>query len=205
MTWWLIPSIIGVVLLGILVGLLVSRQFLRAKQGSLTFSHKHDVILPTGLSVKDTDPPVAKPAVSLAATDQAMERKSRIDAVGDDRLQVYLETKRSAAAVKTSLSPALQELEVNLAIASAPVTSNLVNFKVEIWNTRSSEFNVVNADLMAELLEAYVDMMLANNVVWLVTELGRESSHLKDSYTQLSTKVAQRLQRIMPAVHDCFK
>jgi len=131
-----------------------------------------------------------------------VEIKSRIDAAGDDRLQAYLETKRSSAAVKTSTSPALQELESNLAIATNPNT--LVNFKVETWNTKRSEFNAVNADLMAELVEAYVDMMLANNVVWLVTELGRESPHLKDSYTQLSSKVEQRLLRIMPAVRDCF-
>ena len=202
MTWWLIPLIIGVVLLGVLVGLLVSRRLLSAEKESFPFLHKHNAIVPSGLPVKNHDFSMAKAAVSPAAAEQAVERKSRIDAVGDDRLQAYLETKRSAAAVKTSTSPALQELESNLAIATNP--SNLVNFKVETWNTKRSEFNAVNADLMAELVEAYVDMMLANNVVWLVTELGRESPHLKDSYTQLSTKVEQRLQRIMPAVRDCF-
>lgn len=200
MTWWLIPFVLGAVFLGILVGVLVSRRFLKAKKQSFPISLKPNPILSTPVK----SPDFSKPVVSPAAAEQAVERQSRIDAAGDNRLQAYLETKRSAAAVKTSLSPALQELESNLAIATTPVTSNLVNFKVEIWNTRSSEFNALNADLMAELLEAYVDMMLANNVVWLVTELGRESPHLKDSYTQLSTKVAQRLQRIMPAVRDCF-
>lgn len=200
MTWWLIPLIIGVVLLGVLVGLLVSRRILQAKKESLPFMHKPNALAAAPAKVPDFSQ--AQAMVSPAAIEQALERKSRIDAVGDDRLQTYLETKRSAAAVKTATSPALQELESNLAIATNP--SNLVNFKVESWNTKRSEFNAVNADLMAELVEAYVDMMLANNVVWLVTELGRESPHLKDSYTQLSIKVAQRLQRIMPAVRDCF-
>ncbi len=57
---------------------------------------------------------------------------------------------------------------------------------------------------MGELTEAYVDMLLANNIVWLAVELGRDSQDLTANYSKLSKKIAERLQRIMPAVRDCF-
>ena len=112
---------------------------------------------------------------------------------------------RNSSTVKTPLSAALTELNNNLSIARRPVTNNLVNFQTDIWKSKRSEFNPISADLMAELTEAYVDMMLANNIVWLVMELGRNSQDLKEGYAKLSNKVAERLQRILPAVRDCFK
>ena len=54
------------------------------------------------------------------------------------------------------------------------------------------------------MTEAYVDMFLANNIVWLVTEIGRDSQELTAGYYKLSNKIAERLQRIMPDVRNSF-
>jgi hypothetical protein len=204
MTWWLVPSILGVVLVGIVVGLLVSRQVLKAKKESFPFFRKQNIV-DIGISGKYSGFAVTGPAVNLTVQDQSLERKNRVNLPGDDNLQVYRNAGKSSPAVKTPLSPALVELQNNLSIAARPVTDNLINFKLDIWRTRRSEFNVVSNDLMEELKEAYVDMTLANNIVWLVNELGRDTQNLKDSYIKLCNKVSERLERIMPAARNCFK
>ena len=94
----------------------------------------------------------------------------------------------------------LSEIEANLAIASRPTSSPLVNYQTDIWNTRRNEFSVLGQEILRDLTEAYVDMLLANNIVWLVTELKRDSKELSSSYFRLSAKVAERLQRAMLAI-----
>jgi hypothetical protein len=96
-------------------------------------------------------------------------------------------------------------LESNLETARLPVSDKLSNFKTEVWNTRRSEFNVASPQLLSELTEAYVDMLLANNIVWLVTELGRDSKDLRESYSDLKTKVADRLERVVPQVKESLQ
>jgi len=56
-----------------------------------------------------------------------------------------------------------------------------------------------------ELTESYVDMLLANNIVWLVNELGRDSKDLTASYIKLSNKIGERLQKVMPAIREVLK
>ena len=102
-------------------------------------------------------------------------------------------------------SAAILELESNLETARLPVSDKLSNFKTEVWNTRRSEFNVASPQLLSELTEAYVDMLLANNIVWLVTELGRDSKDLRESYSDLKTKVADRLERVVPQVKESLQ
>jgi hypothetical protein len=76
----------------------------------------------------------------------------------------------------------------------------LINFQTDVWNSRRTDFDSIGKELLSEVSEAYVDMLLANNLVWLVTELKRESQDLSDSYLNLKSKIAERLQRIMPEI-----
>ncbi len=109
-----------------------------------------------------------------------------------------------AASTPPSRLEALAELEGNLVISKKPLNGQLVGFHTNIWNSRRSDFNVLEADLLREVTEAYVDMLLANNLVWLVTELKRDSPDLLDSYSKLSLKVSERLQRILPSIRTSF-
>jgi hypothetical protein len=315
MTWWLVPSIVGVVLFGVFVGLLVSRMVIRLKKKEPPFLHEQ-TILTAGASAggpvyqaperserSDLGPSVYKPAklpespateapvyqaaalsVSPAAeapvyqaaaltespavealvdqpaaltetlaaeapadqaaeqsespaveapvdqapilpespaeeaqTDQAAElpespaesyrrvEKSFADLPTDERLQVYLDMRRKSSAAKTPPSPALTEINNNLLQAKRPATKTLENFQTDVWKNQRSEFNIISAELMGDLTEVYVDMMLANNIVWLVMELGRDSPDLRDSYNNLCHKVAERLDSILPALRDSFK
>jgi hypothetical protein len=102
-------------------------------------------------------------------------------------------------------SAAILELETNLLIATRPSADKLASFQTDVWNTRRSEFNAVNSQILGELTEAYVDMLLANNIVWLVNELGRDSQDLRASYSELKNKVADRLKRVLPQIQEPLK
>ncbi len=203
MSWWLGPSIIGVVAAGILVGLLVSFIILRMKRKNPSLNHKNNT---PAFSV------VNESAGSFAAESRTVETpeiKTKPAISVDDKVDAYLsQVKTPPASNNTSSSKksdALIELENNLSIASRPMTNQLVSFHIDVWNNKRSEFNLLTPETRGELTEAYVDMLLANNIVWLVTELGRNSQDLIASYYKLSNKVAERLQRIMPTVRESFK
>jgi hypothetical protein len=50
---------------------------------------------------------------------------------------------------------------------------------------------------MTELKEAYIDIRLANNIVWLVTEMGASSKDFEASYLRLCGKIAERLNKVL--------
>ena len=204
MTWWLIPSILGVTLFGIIVGLLVSRQIVKLQYKGFPFFHRrngHNTDPTPGESVYQ---PTGGP-IGFATKNQQTQIKTVANTDTDERLQVYLKTPKSQSAVKIPLNPALLELNKNLSIASRPSINSLVSYQTDVWSNKRNEFNGISRENMDVLIEAYVDMMLANNVVWLVNELGRDSQDLKDSYARLSSKVAERLTRIMPDIRNSFK
>jgi hypothetical protein len=276
MTWWLGPSILIVVLLGIFAGLVISRQIVRAQKKGPSVFPRQSILTSSGSSgdpffkappmvekfpprsqTVERQPVSSQPEVravvnnlsptsqvvehkivpsqpsgtrlveSLPAKSQIVERKkvsSQPEVVVNtpvkrqvverkkpssqpegDRVKVYLDARANVEPPKVPASPAFKELQNNLSIAKRPLTNHLVSFEMTIWNTRRSEFSAVNETLMRELTEAYVDMNLANNVVWLVMELGRDSQDLKDSYSDLRTKVMERLQRILPEARASFK
>jgi hypothetical protein len=279
MSWWLGPSILIVVLLGIFAGLVISRQIVRAQKKSPSVFPRENILtssvssgdpffktppivekLPLRSPTMERQPISSQPEASavvqnLPARGQIVERKKvfsqpeadravesiaaksqtiepkkvssqpeagkvvvnppakrqlaeRKNVPGQpegDRVKVYLDSRANAEPPKAPVSPAFKELQNNLSIAKRPLTNHLISFEMTIWNTRRSEFSAVNETLVRELTEAYVDMNLANNVVWLVMELGRDSQDLKDSYSNLKNKIAERLQRILPEVRASFK
>ncbi|MFC1932518.1 hypothetical protein ACFLXU_02665 [Chloroflexota bacterium] len=94
----------------------------------------------------------------------------------------------------------LVEVETNLAISTMPWTGKLRPFQTTAWDTDRDEFDSLLADLKEELTEAYTDICLANDIVRLSTELGRRSNVLDESYIILCTKIAERLERVLPSL-----
>jgi hypothetical protein len=47
----------------------------------------------------------------------------------------------------------------------------------------------------------YVDVGLANNIVWLATEIGHRSKELDESYIKLCASIAERIQNILSAIN----
>ena len=94
----------------------------------------------------------------------------------------------------------LAEIKDNLAMAAKPATSDLIPFQTKIWDSQNSEIDSLPKAVQEELKQAYVDMRLANNIVWLATEVGRRSPALNDGYVRLCIQIAARLDKIMPTL-----
>jgi len=92
----------------------------------------------------------------------------------------------------------LAEIEENYRIASDPRTGELVLFPTSLWNNNKQQVSDSPADLREDLVQAYIDIGLANNIVWMSTELNFRSQNLDDQYVKLCAKIAARLDRIMP-------
>jgi hypothetical protein len=58
------------------------------------------------------------------------------------------------------------------------------------------------ASHLQDLIQLYVDISLANNVVWLATEIGHRSKELDESYMKLCSGIAERIKGIIPVVKE---
>ena len=72
----------------------------------------------------------------------------------------------------------------------------MLSFQTHAWDTSQDEVHKLPANVREDLTQAYVDMRLANSIVWLSTELGRRSQNLDENYIKLCTSIAVRLDRI---------
>lgn len=202
MSWWLGPSIIGVIAAGVLVGLLVGYLILKkkGKNPAPVRQNYSSAVNVRGESATDLKSEPGKVDVPEAKTKPVI--------LVDEKVDTYLNQingLHTADKVSSPKSEALIELENNLSIASRSVNGKLTKFNTEVWDSNRIKFSSLAEDIRGELTEAYVDMLLANNVVWLVTELGRNSQDLIASYSKLSSKVAERLQRIMPVIRESLR
>jgi hypothetical protein len=99
----------------------------------------------------------------------------------------------------------VQELETNLAIATAPWSDKLLRFPTSSWDSLQGEAEPVIAKQYQELTQLYIDIRLANDIVWLSTEIGHRTSELDDSYIKLCTIIAGRLKGIfIPTQNTVF-
>jgi hypothetical protein len=204
---WLVPMLVGVVIAGIGVGLLISYIILKRQNKKFPLFMKQNRSIPVIQSV--SPPPNKSTKVPADIPKEAPVKEQPVSvSLAEDTLEKYLAKTQGPQAVTTAPpqnGAAIIELEKNLEIALLPTPEKLINFQTDVWNTRRSEFNLANNKLLGELTEAYVDMLLANNIVWLVTELGRDSPDLRISYTNLKNKVAERLKRVLPEINANLK
>lgn len=93
----------------------------------------------------------------------------------------------------------LAEAEDNLAIATRRWAGQLVAFQTEAWDRATNRVYSLPDTIRENLTQAYVDIRLANNIVWLSTDLDRRSTDLDGSYLQLCGKIAARLKEAVTA------
>ncbi len=92
----------------------------------------------------------------------------------------------------------VKELETNLAIATIPWADKLLRFQTSSWDSLHGEGEPSMGMQSQEIIQLYVDIGLANNIVWLSTEIGHRSRELDESYIKLCAVIAERLKRICP-------
>jgi hypothetical protein len=189
--WWQIVLILLVaVVAGVLAGGLVSylvRRFLRKP-----FIEKSEVT-----TVVEEQPKFTKPA--LPAED---EKTPSIERIASLLKRPFVQKRESTVVVEEQQAltapDLLAEVENNHRIATEPWAGKLLQFQTEVWDASQDGVANLPTNLREDLTQAYVDMRLANSIVWLSTELGRRSNNLDKSYLKLCTNIATRFDKIMP-------
>ena len=98
------------------------------------------------------------------------------------------------------VSSILGEVKTNLTIAAAPWTGRLLPFQTDVWHAVDGAVDDLPANCQHQLVEAYADMHLANKIVWLSTDVGRRSEDLDETYTNVCTRIIERLSRANPSL-----
>lgn len=89
------------------------------------------------------------------------------------------------------------ELEANLAIATKPLVDKLLPFQNSFYDSTCGENELIFINNRRELIQLYVDINLANNLVWLSTEFGYRSKEIDESYVMLCDSITNRINDIM--------
>jgi hypothetical protein len=103
---------------------------------------------------------------------------------------------------QASKSDIFRELESNLAIATAPWGSKLTPFQTTFWDGGYLKNEPLLANHQEEVAQVYIDIRLANSIVWLSNEVGHRSADLDESYKQLCVKIAERLKKAITSPED---
>lgn len=94
----------------------------------------------------------------------------------------------------------ISELRSNSKIASRAQLGDLKSFTTKVWESTSGGLLNLPEDIKEELSQAYVDMKLANSVVWVAVELKRRNPNLEDNYRALCRNISARLNTIIPVL-----
>ena len=91
----------------------------------------------------------------------------------------------------------IKELETNLAIANTPWSGKVTSFQSKSWDAWHGEGDKSLTPHIQEIIQLYVDISLANNIVWMATVLDHRSNELDKSYIKLCANIAARTKSII--------
>jgi hypothetical protein len=97
---------------------------------------------------------------------------------------------------ESSKSDIVKELEINLSIATTLWSDKLLPFQTNSWDSKHAEDEPLLTSHIQDLIQLYIDVGLANNIVWMVTEFGHRSKELDESYMKLCASIAGRIKEI---------
>jgi hypothetical protein len=90
----------------------------------------------------------------------------------------------------------LTEIEYNHKIANQSSMGKVLPLETRVWDAPQHGVNKLPVSLRDELQQVYIDIRMANSLVWLFTEFGRRSPDLYRNYARLCNEIAERLDRI---------
>ena len=104
-------------------------------------------------------------------------------------------TKEGAEQQVTPKAGIFNEIEENFQMAQNCQADKPVPFKTEVWETKGQSIRGLGLELQYELAEVYTDIYLANNLIWLLTEINSGNQKLTTAYAELCSKIAERLKK----------
>ena len=130
----------------------------------------------------------------------AMEEPNQSPIPDFSREPEIINPKRPYAAIRKNESPQsdiIKELKTNLAIATIPWSDKLLPFQTSCWDSRPAEDEPLLTTYFEDLIQLYIDVGLANNIVWMATEFDHRSKELDESYMKLSASIAEGIKHMM--------
>ena len=79
---------------------------------------------------------------------------------------------------ESSKSDIVKELEINLSIATTLWSDKLLPFQTSSWDSKHTEDEPLLTSHIQDLIQLYIDVGLANDIVWMVTEFGRQKQRI---------------------------
>ncbi len=220
MDWWqIILIILSFIIVGLLVGYLLSylivtrvlkkpfqQPFIKKLFQQLFIEKRETTVVVEEPLTSTTSDLFAESLKKREITEQqAKEEQAEREAEEVRRAGAPEEREqKEAPVVEEELTPTapdlVTEVENNKRIAAEPWTGKLLLFQTHVWDKSSDEINTLPANLRQDLIQAYVDMRLANSIVWMSTELGRRSPNLDENYRKMCTNIGARLDVIAPSL-----
>ena len=143
---------------------------------------------------KDTKPSVPEPDIikQESVEQKSTELKPQESTNVEQKITPTVEKPESI--LKTEL---IIEMEANLVIASQPWTDKLNAFQTKCWDSKHGESDLFLNTHYQEMIQLYVDIGLANNIVWLATEIGHRTKELDESYIKLCSGITDIIKKIL--------
>jgi hypothetical protein len=149
---------------------------------------------------KDTKPVLPGPVIvkpeSIPASekDQKSTEPPQVQESADVEPKITPVPEKQAGILKTDL---ILEIEGNLAIAGRPISGKMVPFQTKCWDSKHGESDLFLNAHYQDLIQLYVDIGLANNIVWLATEINHRSKELDESYVRLCSGIVENIKKIL--------
>ena len=146
--------------------------------------------------------PSPKPAVSKKVESEPARVTAPAQNIREELLSNLVKDEPVKAQSPSSKSDIFKELESNLAIATAPWAGKITPFQTAFWDGDHLKVEPLLAKHQEEITQVYIDIRLANSIVWLSNEVGHRSADLDGSYKQLCAKIAERLNKVITSPED---
>ncbi len=91
----------------------------------------------------------------------------------------------------------LEEINTNREVARSSPATKMLPLQTEVWDTGQSAIRGMDPNLRRELESVYADIRLLNQLVWLSSEFHRSTRKMISEYTDLSLKIAKKLDAIV--------
>jgi len=224
MTWWQAIAVAGSIALGVLAGLLFVRILFKKQSNSsselastkstsiqlqpkadplskLVIEHKsayngQKARFENANKIPETVLPSAKAPqpVKLVPEYPNKEKPRNVPPVAPENKIVEPVVDKKTIKSRNGI---FAEIESNLEIAAAHRVDKPILFQTKKWDANPDEMNEIPAKSRSEIGEVYINMRLANNLAWSISEFGDSTGELSNRYSDLCTGIAARLTNIL--------
>lgn len=199
MDWWQLTLVLFLiaatsVIIGLFIGILLSDLMRRRRKQP--FVEKYQLFPGVTVELESATPgsPDEFPE-EPEATELQVEEQVREGTIGGENKETEIIVEQAQPAVLDML---LAELEKNHELSIEPRPDKLLPFQIHTWEMSQDGLHMLSASLLGELAQVYLDMSLANNIIWFLNEFDRKSPNLDDQYVKMCTQINTRLDSIMP-------